>query len=367
MCFARTIYVKDFVYIIDSFSLLKQRNNILAYAVLSIIIATFNPSLLAKEVPKVPDEYESTAGHSLGFSNAGIAAAGGLSSVKLNPAMLPLERQYQVSAGYHWPSVGREYYQAGIVDSTSSSIAAGIAYTSSQDDYLGMEPEPTTDLNGLQQILYDSPVRKRISLGVGHAFNAFALGIGGQYVEAWNIDNPSEANMIKGNTLGIGVAGLLVPTLRFGVSAENLANDRVKDYAPRIYRAGLAYLLNGSNVSLHLDYRDRQRVLQEQKVGFPSTSDSNSESNTEKETITQLKSLDSEKMVTVSFSARVQNMLRILGAYGHELGPDQRKSLSGGVAVVNNKVSLSYLISRPYLSSSTELHQAINLGLDVAL
>ena len=72
----------------------------------------------------LPAEYESDGGHSLGFGHGGVAAVSGQSSVKANPAMLPLEKHYRVSAGYHWPVFGREYYQAGVVDSVTSSIAS---------------------------------------------------------------------------------------------------------------------------------------------------------------------------------------------------------------------------------------------------
>ena len=58
---------------------------------------------------RIPDEYESLGGHSLGFSNGAQAAVSGQASVRGNPAMLAMERKYTASASYHWPTMGREF------------------------------------------------------------------------------------------------------------------------------------------------------------------------------------------------------------------------------------------------------------------
>jgi len=328
----------------------------------------------ASEPYRIPDEYESTAGHSLAFSNSGVAATAGLSSVKMNPAMLPLEKQYRVSAGYHWPSVGREYYQAGIVDSTSSKFAAGVTYTSSQEDYLKLNQFQNSAENeegreNRYQAEHDTPVKKRISVAIGRVFNSFSLGIGGQFIEAWDINKPSGSQMIKGKTLGMGIAGLILPSLRFGISAENMANSNIKNYAPRMYRAGLAYMLYQGNLSVHLDYRDRERAVFEygsQKIGLPDIYALAAASPAAKNSQID-RNIGSEKMITVSFSVRVQNMIRFLGAYGQEIGGVSRKNVSGGIAVVNEKITFSYLVSSPYFSEDSRLHQAINMGFEVSI
>jgi hypothetical protein len=312
---------------------------------------------------QIPDEFESTAGNSLGFGNAGVAASAGLSSVRMNPAMLPLEKQYRVSAGYHWPTAGREYYQAGVVDSSSSRYAAGVVYTSSQDDYQEYSREGS-EARGASLSGNDSPVKKRISLGLGTIIGSISLGIGGQRVEAWDLNSVEKKTTIKGTTLGIGAAGLISQQLRFSVSIENMANESVRDYAPKMYRAGLAYLVGGGKLSFHIDYRDRERVAQEIEGAqdFPDifAADDQSQQRSSGQ-------INSEKMVTGSFSVRVQNMLRVLGAAGREVGGGTRTNLSGGVALVNKNFTFSYMVSRPYFLRDDSLHQAINMGIDVSI
>ena len=50
---------------------------------------------------KIPDEYESVGGHGLGMGQAGVAANGGIAATRLNPALLPLDKQYSVGMDYH--------------------------------------------------------------------------------------------------------------------------------------------------------------------------------------------------------------------------------------------------------------------------
>jgi hypothetical protein len=305
----------------------------------------------------VPDEYESSADHSLGFGNSGVAAAGGLSAVKMNPAMLPLEKQYRLTGGYHWPSLGRQFYQAGVVDSSSSAVAAGVVYTSAQDDYMKLNASPdSAEGEYLLEANNDTPVKRRISVGLGKAFSTYSLGINGQFLEAWDQTNPN-GKPIKGNTFGVGAAGMIIPSIRIGASVENLANDKIKDYSPRIFRAGTAVMVFSGDLTLHLDYRDRERVQTEApKLGT---------TNPLQETVVPGE-FASEKMAIFSFSSRVQDVIRLLGAFGQSIGGDNRQTVSGGLAVISNKVTMSYLVSRPYFSS-TKLHQAVNMGLDISL
>lgn len=304
-----------------------------------------------KDRGRVPDEYESDGGHSLGLGAGGTAAVSGQDSVKSNPAMMVFEKRYMVSLGYHWPSEGRDFYQAGVIDSQTSSFAAGFTYTSPLAPY-----KPYADASNEEErrdAFFDTPVSRRVSIAAGQAFDRIALGIGGQIVK---IDNKAEK--LEGNTLGLGLAALATPTLRFGISAENLANRKVRAYAPTMYRAGFAYTMFGGDFTAHLDFRDRQRVSQE--LGIQEGLTYLTESDETKE------SLGTEKMAIASFSARVQNMIRLLGAYGNEIKGDRRRSLSCGLALVNHGFSLSYLVSRPYLTDPT-LHQAVNMSFVVAL
>ncbi len=307
---------------------------------------------------RVPDEFESPGGHALGLGNAGMAALSEQSSVRANPAMLGFEKQYTIAGGYHWPSLGREFYQAGAVDSKTSPVAAGITYTSAKERFTPLEEkegEKLTDEKKAQQ-WFDSPILYRFSLGMAKTQRTFALGFGVQYVEGFL---PEEDNLLKKNkgmTLGGGIAGLLTPDLRVGFGAENLANDRVKDLAPRIYRAGLAYTMLAGNFTLQLDYSQRQRVRQEllplELEGYQFQKVSN----------------EDQKMALISTTIRVQDFLRLLMAYGQEVGGEDkpRRTAACGLALVNADYSLSYLLSNPYLEDA-KTHQALNLSFQVSI
>lgn len=310
------------------------------------------PSYAKNQEPpgKVPDEYESDGGHMTGFSNGGTSAVSGISSVKTNPAMLVFEKKYQLAGGYHWPSVGRDFYQVGVIDSQTSSVAAGFTFTSFREKYKSFAD--AEDQGERTQSLYDSPVSSRLSIALAQAFSKMSAGLGVQFVNGFRVDG-SETKKVRGVTLGAGLAGLLTPSLRIGVSAENIANRQVSNLAPLVYRAGGAYTMYGGNVTLHLDYRHRERVTSERLIIDSASS----------ELVTGPFDVF-EKMAIFSFSTRIQDLIRIMGGYGREL-TGTRSIISGGVALINRSFSLSYLISKPYLKNSN-LHQAVNLELQVA-
>ena len=83
-----------------------------------------------------------------------------------------------------------------------------------------------------------------------------------------------------------------------------------------------------------------------------------------------LNGLKNERMAIASFSVRVQDLLRLMGSYGlsfdHANVEKQRHTVSGGIALVNQGFSLSYMASKPYLTEN-ELHHGINLTISMAL
>ena len=318
-----------------------------------VIFSLLSPTIWAAdsqiERGKIPDEYESVGDHALGLNNAGMAATGGMAAVKMNPAMLPMESTYSVSAGYHWPTSGRDFFQLGVVDSKTSPIAAGFVYTSFRERY-----DPTDPTKHYE---FDSPVVRRASLGFGQTFKVLALGIGGQFVEAQPVGHP-EADSTNGTSLAIGAAALVTPVLRVGVSAENLANNKIADYAPRTVRIGTAWMLMSGDLTLHLDARNRERVLALEGPLNTSGFDVNDQADDELR-------LEPENTVIGSFSARIYDLIRLLGAYSQDVG-EEKRSLSGGIAVVGQQMTLSYTATRPDMRDE-QSHQAINLSVRVSM
>jgi hypothetical protein len=282
----------------------------------------------------------------MGLANTGAAALGGISSVRINPAILPLEDQYSVNAGYNWPTTGREFYHFGVVDTTTAkAVSAGVNYTGFTEAY-------EKDLYERAEI--DSPINRRVALALAHAFDKFSVGLSGQFVAGYD-ENGEE---VKGTGVGMGVAALLTPTIRLGASAENLSNRKIDPWAPKTLRAGMAYLTGGGNISLNLDYRQRERVeaFEGDMPMLLLAADVDAEK----------AYTDPEKMAFGSFSAKIYDVLRLIGAYGRAFSDDKRETLAGGVGIVHQGFSLTYDVVRPYLTSK-KTHSAVHLSLMVTM
>lgn len=304
---------------------------------------------------RLPDEYEATPGHGLAMGNSGIAATGGLSSVANNPSMIAMEKQYTVGGGFHWPTRGREFFDLGVVDSRSASIAAGFTYSTFTDDYYSLTNDSAQNIEKYQK--FDSPVVRRGRLALAQAFRLLSFGISGQYVEGHQIGIVGD-DRIKGTSIGMGTTVMITPQLRAAASVDNLANRKIANYAPRAYRMGAAYLISGGNISLHADYLNRERIATfEAPIPAPTTygivasDDSSGPAN--------------EQMLSFSGSARIQDMVRLFAGYGQGL-TDGRQMLSGGAGLVSDNFALTYAASRPYMSMP-ETQNALSLSVNVSM
>lgn len=303
-------------------------------------------------VGQIPDEYESTSGHGTAMNNAGFASNDGATAIRANPALLALQKQYTVTAGYHWPTAGRDYYQAAVVDSQTSPVAAGVSYTGFSNDYEYFR-------ENTEASPYDSPLVRRGAVGVAQSFGRLSLGVGATYIESrptWAErlrQGPEEKN-IRGLGLNLGLAAPLSESFSLGASVENVSNTKIKEYAPRTIRAGLAYSFTKMVIGF-LDVRQRDRV-----AAFESGKKIDLDASSGAET-----ALAPERMIIASFSAHLQDVFRLVGSYAQSL-TDDRRSLAGGVAVVSKNFSLSYTVAQPYMKRSTA-HQAVTLSLDMAM
>ena len=322
---------------------------------------SLGPGAFAKDQgQRVPDEFESAGGLGLGLGNSGTASDTGLAAVRNNPAMLALEKQYSVSAGYHWPSAGREFWQAGAVDSKTSRTSAGLLYSTGKDKYVSQAELKDKDEDRFKTF-YDSPIKFRIAGALAQQFSNLAVGLGVGYVEGYHPEDEKhlekEPELIKGVLFGFGLAGMLSPALRFSASVENFNNQKLKDLAPKTYRAGVSWNGLYPGLLVNADYKQRDRVLQERLVS----------KGDELSLAEDGEGLSGpEKMVTGSFSMAFQQAFRLLGSYGQDISGTGRKSISGGIALVNQSVSLSYLVGKPYMSDK-RIHQAVNLSMQVSI
>ena len=297
----------------------------------------------------IPDEYRASGGYSIGLSHAAMVADNGVAAVALNPAMIALARDYRVSLGYSWPATGRSFYQVGIVDGKTAKIAAGVLYTGFHEKFDG---------HGFLHAELDSPIARRVNVALSGMLGKIALGVSGQYVDGFQFNDAVHGlpaltapthrydstahDKRTGVTVGLGAALALTPTLRIGAAINNLANRKVRDFAPRTIRAGAAWLVTPrGDLAVHLDYRERERVaLFEPGQNTP------------------------ERLAIASCSVRVYDVVRVLAAYGHSL-VDKSGEVAAGLTLVNNKVSLSYGFRRSWPHNT--ITQAVSLGFTVAI
>jgi len=316
--------------------------------------------------PAVPEEYESTGGQSLAFGGSVVTGIGGASAIRANPALMALEKEYSVNGAYHWPTAGRDFYQLGVVDGKTSSVAAGFSYTGAQDNYQGLasSDEPQTQTSARPEVVglsKDSPVVRRASLALALPVGKVFLGAGGSFVEA---RAPSETLMedsdvrVKGFTMGFGLAGHISEALRVGFSAENLANKKVQYAAPTFYRAGASYFL-GSLASIHLDYRRREAVTLYEGRAAAFTLNGNEGA--------KATALSPENFLNASASVRIYDLLRVIMATGQVKSVEQSATrVAGGLALVNQNFNFSYQALKPNLSEEA-VHHALSLGLNIMM
>ena len=316
--------------------------------------------------PSVPEEYESTGGQSLAFGGSVATGLGGTSAIRANPALMALEKEYSINGSYHWPTAGRDFYQVGVVDGKTSSVAAGFTYTSTQDKYQGLasregSKSPDASQPDVIGVSMDSPIIRRAGLGLAIPVGKVFLGVSASFLEA---RPPSETVLetsdkkIKGFTSGFGLAGHLTDALRIGFSAENLANKKVQFAAPTFYRAGASFFM-GNIASFHLDYRRRESVPMYEGRAAPFTLDGRDGEVSN--------DISPENFVNLSTSVRVYDLLRVIIATGQVRSTAQNSTrIAGGLALVNQSFNFSYQALKPDLAGNS-IHQALSLGLNIMM
>ena len=298
---------------------------------------------------RIPGEYDQGGSSARGMLNVGTTEADGITAIQVNPAILALTDEYSVGVSYHWADLGRDYYRAGVVDAVTSKVAAGFSYTGFQEDpedrFLSIETR-------------DSSALKRASLGLAYPTKFLALGVSAYYTEGVE-DGIAGKEVVKGLSLGLGLAGYILPNVKFGVSSQNLNNQKVAELAPRFIRVGVSWDVVPEWL-LFLDYRDRQRVntIEGEIAAIPGLGINDEE----------LKGYEtSEKMVFLGSRMTVYDLIRIEAVYGSSVEPDDdRSSFSAGIGIHQKNYSFSYAIANSYLEYS-DLQSAISLQVHMSL
>ena len=302
---------------------------------------------------QLPEEYESMGGHGISLNHAAVAATDGVAAVRVNPALLSKQKVYNLACGYQWPTVGREFYQAGVVDGRTSKISAGISYTSFSDNYIYYRQSEKADIN-------DSPIARRGSLALSQTLGQWALGVGFTYVEGFPFwselvfdgKDSQKPQLKKGVGANLGISFALNSQIDLGAAVENISNPKVSSYLPRTGRVGLAYRW-AQELQLLFDYRNRERVPE---FEGPAIEEANGKN--------RATELDPEQAIIGGFEAQIQDVIRLTGSIG--ISADKRQFASAGLAVVNKSFTLAYGIRRPNLEKSVNQH-AISTSFDLSI
>ena len=352
---------------------IKQRGQSLLF----LWVGVFYGSLVVAEVPeggRVPADIESWGGMG-GLSGGQSAGVEGLAAVRLNPSRLQLAQSYEIHGAYHWPSYGKSFYQLGVVDGTSA-VKAGLLFTAPlkvdfADPYAESEPssegEFVDDPEERSGRLWGTRLRQRFNLGLSYSFGMAAVGITGTYVKGWmRRHRHFKFSSRDGVTFGLGLSAQVLPSLSLGASTENLSNSSIKDLAPTFYRGGVAWSLLEGLVVLAGDYVHRQRVRSEWVLVSERESSEDRGWNSLFDRSDELSRY--EKMVRVSSSLVIQNLMRLSIGYGHEVGSHslKRRSLAASLALTSDIYALIYELKRPYLKDKN-LDQKVELSVKIKI
>lgn len=312
------------------------------------------PATAKNDVKQIPDEYEATSGSGVALNDAGYAANDAFSAIRANPALMAAQKQYEMTGSYHWPTVGRDFYQAGVVDSKTAPVAAGFSYTGFTDDYQYVRSGGTTT----DASPYDSPLIRRICGALAGTLGQVMVGAGATYVEAHPLLGSaayqSGESRVKGFGLNLGLAAALAPGWSFGAAAENASNGKLADYLPRTYKLGIAWQAE-PGLTVFLDARQRERVAAFE-ADLPDL---------DQPAPTSKLMQNPERLVIASVSYQAQEYLRLVGSYGKSV-TDDRQLAAGGAVLSNKQFSLSYTVQRPYMKQSTA-HQAVALSVEMSM
>jgi hypothetical protein len=276
----------------------------------------------------LPEEIEAVGGSGAALAGSGVASVSDQGAIRLNPAMLYLHRSYDVGAGYYWPSQGRPFYKASIIDGVTSRAVAGFEYTGFAEN---LKDRNRADVEG------DSPVHKRGSVAIAIPTDYFAIGFSGHYVEAEDTTDPDHPEVYKGISLGAGVIAMLGNQLRLGLSIENFNNKRIKDVAPKTLRAGLAWEDKTQTVTVHGELRQRDRAVSLEWNNPIVDGLALSQSDVDDEP---------ERMALAGFQVKTFDMLRFFAGYGRSIRGELREVTGAGIGLYQKNFSISYATSQ---------------------
>jgi hypothetical protein len=182
---------------------------------------------------------------SLGMGGALRAAPSGDSAVLLNPGGMTLTRAFQISSLYQYRvSDSASIFNASVVDSVTTRVAAGLFYTlthASPERRLALGGGKTFDLN---ETITNHEAGLALAYPIG---NILHLGLTNKYVrhEVQQPDNTPDSlktDGTQGYTLDIGGVLTVIPNLNLAVTGHNMVAVH-PTYYPRLLGLGASYAM----------------------------------------------------------------------------------------------------------------------------
>ena len=336
----------------------------------SLLIAQFytTPSWAneSTSVGYYSDDLEAYGGESGAYSGGGSGVFNDIEAIRASPALIASSQDYRIGASFHWPTFGRSFYQAGVVDGTST-IKAGFLYTAPLNRSYQDPHEDSSLLKSYthrQAALWGMRTIQKFNLTLAQALgDKLMLGITGAYIQGMQRPYRSfKLEPTNGVTLGFGLAAHITPTITLAAAVENLNNHALTDLAPIIYRVGGSGTILKNIVRLYADYLHRERVRSEWVLIHPknTTSEPNWQSLFEHRS-----SLSAyEQSIVGGIEVTLEKMLRLIGSYRHEVSTNgfDRQSFGGGISINSELYKISYTIKQSNLNH-TKLHQTVSLHL----
>jgi hypothetical protein len=301
---------------------------------------------------QIPPDYFLSEPSRLSFAEGGSALDSGISSIRINPAMLAFTPQYIVSGTYAWPSFGQSYYGAGIVDSTTSNIAAGVSTRRRHTD--------PSEAN------FASPIHGEVHVGFATKANRWILGFTANHYTFDHASPPADeespAVMGKqtGYSGGLGIAYLWSPQIVVGGSYENIANAAIAHIAPGVLRVAGSYRDASGLMRFGFDYYRRQS-LKGLETSFDETT-AGAIFRMPQIQPEELRDVDAIHGIVASGIVQVYNLLYITGSYGRNL-TYRENNLGAGISLNNPPFGIGYHL---FAAQDQELSQGVQVDLSIS-
>ncbi len=193
---------------------------VFAFALLASTAVQADPHCEVGEPCEGPAAFETARGLALGTGNR--ASSISTSALAYNTASLPSARLYHIEADVDYqPSDEVVVLGAGVVDSVTTRLAAGLAFR-------GTVANSDQGYNGIDFLL-----------GLGFPFaDEVAIGVSGRYVNLWD----EEDHLVKGLTMDTSLSVRPVEALQLAFLAYNVI-DRNSEYVPILLGGSTAVVL----------------------------------------------------------------------------------------------------------------------------